>query len=94
MMDTNPEIKAAADAVSRFANRYGASPDARKTLATLLANDHPTLQQGVMRLFVAFVQEMAAKPYVDARNERSRDLARQITALWDNDAHGPSLPFI
>jgi len=80
-----------AQAISNFCNRMGTD---QKAVARALANDHPTLQQGIMRLFVAFVQEMAQKSYTDARNERSVELARQITALWQDSPYGPPLPLI
>jgi hypothetical protein len=43
-----------------------------------LANLHPTLQQGFMRMIVGFLKEIAAKEYVDARNEAAHKLAKLL----------------
>ena len=75
--------------ISNFVNRYGT--DGSIYLAELMANDHPTLQQAKMRLFVWFVRDMARKQYTDARNEASVNLAIQLVNDWGD---GPSLPLI
>jgi hypothetical protein len=62
-------VKELAAAISDFVN--GASMDKIEKLGQELANDHPTLQQNKMRLACAFIEAMAAKPYVDARNKTS-----------------------
>lgn len=55
-----------------------------------LSGLHPTLQQGFMRVIVGFLQSVAKKDYVDARNERTRDLARQmLDGLEDTDLYLP-----
>lgn len=79
--------------LSTWVNKFDSRPE-REALAKEMANDHPTLQQAKMRVFMAFVQEMASKEYFDARNEASVKLARQIIALWDGDPYGPPLPLI
>jgi len=79
-----------AKAISQFVNRYGGSASI-KALAEEMANDHPTLQQGTMRLFVAFVRAMAAKEYSDGRNEASVNLAKQLVNEWGD---GPYLPLV
>lgn len=85
------EIEEMATAISNFVNRHGNYSNLMH-LAELMVNDHPTLQQAKMRLFVAFVREMAKRPYVeDARNEASVKLAQGLVTQWGD---GPSLPFI
>lgn len=100
MSQTKPaptaEDQAAADALIRHINRnMGSQPQ----LAAALAQTHPTLQQGLMRLFVAFVREMAAKTYVDARNEASKHVAEAIVYSWEqeygpSDNYGPRGPYL
>jgi hypothetical protein len=87
---TESDRKAAED-VMRHLNR-GGRPD---MVAAALASDHPTLQQLFMRVAVAFIKEVAAKPYVDLRNEASQKAARAAVAAWDaQDKGGPYLPLI
>lgn len=88
--------RAAADALINHVNRYSSDMSG---VAAALTQTHPTLQQGVMRVFVAFVREMAAKPYTDARNEASAEVARKIVASWEaefgeDDAVGPRGPYL
>jgi len=59
--------------ISNFVN--GARPEEIKELALLMSNDHPTLQQNTMGLAAHFIQAMATKNYVDARNEASKEMA-------------------
>lgn len=80
------EVREFAETFSRFANRLGRC---NKGAVKALANDHPTLQQNVMRFFLEFCQEMAQKPYSDARNEASVELAKKIVKL-----EGQYLPFV
>jgi hypothetical protein len=84
----------AAQAISNFINRHGSSVSVGY-VAELMANDHPTLQQGIMRMFVAFVREMAKKEYSDARNEASVNLAKTLVDEWGPGPYdGPHLPRI
>lgn len=78
-----PEQKAAAVAstISDYVNGYS-NYDA---LAEEMLRDHPTLQQQTMRVIVEYLRGMAAKEYVDARNESSRDLARALVKTIDED---------
>lgn len=57
--------------------------------ATTIASDHKTLQQSVMRLFIATIREMA-NVTPDARNEQTVELAKKIVEIAD----GYSLPLI
>ena len=43
-----------------------------------LAEGHPTLQQGFMRLVKGFIKAEASKPYCDARNEATVKLAKEF----------------
>ena len=84
------EAKELADAISRFVNRHG-SYRGLQELGEAMVNDHPTLQQAKMRMFVVYVQKLAALPYSDLRNEKSVTLARDLVHQWGD---GPSLPII
>ena len=64
MRKTAPEL---AKEISNFVN--GARPSEVKELAEQMSKDHPTLQQNTMGLALKFIQNMAGKNYVDARNE-------------------------
>jgi hypothetical protein len=59
--------------ISNFVN--GAGVTEVEKLAELMSQDHPTLQQSKMRLACMFIEFMANKPYVDARNEQSKTIA-------------------
>jgi len=78
-----------ASQISSYVNGFGMSRP--QELAEAMGNDHPTLQQGKMRLFVAFVREMAKIEYPDARNEASVELAKKLVKEWGD---GPYLPLI
>ena len=67
--------------ITSFMN--GTSIDARKHAAKLMAKDHRTLQQNMMRFFMLFVEEMAQNTS-DLRNEDSVALAKAIMNLPDN----------
>lgn len=59
-----------------------------QSLAKAMASDHPTLQQNYMRLFKAFVSNMAAKTYCDGRNENSVNFAKSIMPIV-NESYFP-----
>ena len=69
-------VEELAEALSRFVN--GASSNQVEKLAKLMSEDHPTVQQSKMRLACLFVEQMANKPYVDARNETSQKTAKAM----------------
>jgi len=79
-----------ADQISTFVNRHGSNRGCQG-VAEKMVQDHPTLQQAKMRLFVAYVKELAKLPYADARNQASVDLAKSLVAQWGD---GPALPTI
>ena len=83
------KVEDLASQISNYVNGFGMSRPER--LAEVMVKDHPTLQQGKMRLFVAFVREMAKIEYPDARNEASVDLAKKLVKEWGD---GPYLPLI
>ena len=60
-----------------------------KTFAKTIANGHKTLQQSVMRLFIATIREMA-NVAPDDRNAQTVELAKKIAEIAD----GYSLPLI
>lgn len=62
--------------ISNFVN--GARSEEIKELAEKMSQDHPTLQQNTMGLVAAFIQAMANKSYVDARNEYSKKMAQSF----------------
>ena len=81
----NKEEKELCALITKYVNQMGNSPE---VLARLLSKVHPTLQQNIMRLFVLYCDEIAGKPYYDARNEASGALAKKVVAL------NVCLPFI
>lgn len=46
-----------------------------------LAEAHPTLQQGFMRLVKGFVEAEAKKPFFDDRNEATVKLAKELNKV-------------
>ena len=72
--------------ILEFVNSYGHDTD---TFATTIAHGHKTLQQSVMRLFIATIREMA-KVTPDDRNAETVELAKKIVEIAD----GYSLPLI
>ena len=75
-----------AKALLELANNYGCDYAA---FAKTVAGGHKTLQQSVMRLFIATVREMA-KVTPDDRNAQTVELAKEILKIAD----GYSLPLI
>jgi len=91
-MSTKESADKIRDAVSMF-NSHSVSE-----LAEALANEHPTLQQNVMRFAIEFIAEMATKQGNDLRNIESVKLARKIRNYvfeeHDGKFYTPPLPFI
>ena len=69
-----------------FVNCYGYNID---VFAKTVINGHRTLQQSVMRLFIATIREMA-KARSDDRNAQTVELAKKIVEIAD----GYSMPLI
>lgn len=78
--------KEQAESLLEFVNAFGVD---EKTFAVTICRGHKTLQQSVMRLFVAMAREMA-EVTPDARNEAAVQLAKEIVAIADKHP----LPFI
>lgn len=68
--------KELAEEISNFVNSTNQSKI--DELVKLMAQDHPTLQQSKMRLACQFIEAMANKEHVDARNETSRKTAKAM----------------
>lgn len=81
----NKARKLASDILD-FVNAFGVD---EQTFAETICAGHKTLQQSVMRLFIATIREMA-KVRPDARNEATVELAKKIAELSEDY----SLPFI
>jgi len=77
-------------AMSLYADSFGCKD---KVFAKYLANDHPTTQQSLVRLCVAFLREMANKEYTDDRNECAVRASRIMIAALDKERAG-SFPLI
>ena len=80
------KAEATADIVIDFVNSYGHDAE---SFAKRIAKAHRTLQQSVMRLIVATIQELANSQY-DERNAATVRLAMEIMKI----AEGISLPLI
>lgn len=78
-------IKTAEDVLC-LVNSFGCD---EKAFAQTICNGHKTLQQSVMRLFIATIREMAKVP-TDGRNEAAVKLAKEIIDIADKH----SLPLI
>lgn len=84
-MDKHANAVSIARQVLALVNIFGDNSE----FATTIASDHKTLQQSVMRLFIATIREMA-NVTPDARNEQTVELAKKIIEIAD----GYSLPLI
>lgn len=94
----DPEVSAAAKAVSKLANNMSSDKEDLNELANLLTGDHRTLQQGIMRNLVMPMLRNWAEDFksgrYDARNEGTvRAAAVMVKALDDEPAVG-YFPFI
>jgi hypothetical protein len=69
-----------ADQFSRFVNNMSSEP--KKAAIAKMLRDHRTLQQGMMRFFMQFVEGMANNQH-DLRNEASVELAKAILKIDD-----------
>lgn len=87
MMDRrNQEAITTAKTLLAFVNSLNCNEE---LFAETVCRDHRTLQQSVMRLFIAFCKRIAVNSY-DRRNEDAVRLAQKIMEITDNY----SLPFI
>lgn len=64
------------------------------TVARLVAADHPTHQQSVMRFCVAYIREMSLQQWPDARNQASVTLATLLVERMNEEDVDTCLPLI
>ena len=70
--------KQMAEALASFVNNYGCQ---EKEFAKVLSNQHRTLQQSIVRLFVTYLAELKRQGdqgYFDLRNEDAVRFAQQV----------------
>lgn len=80
-----------AEELARFANNYVAD---QTGFVQGLYSEHRTLQQSVMRLFIAWVREMANdfdRNSYDLRNEATVRLAKKIVELGERNLYLPEI---
>lgn len=63
--------------ITDFVNNFNCKEE---QFVEAVLNAHPTLQQSSMGLFLKVVEGMAAKEYVDGRNQASKDTAVKLLA--------------
>lgn len=66
------------DAVAKIKSAINVLQVNEAEVGAAIANLHPTLQQGFARIVVGFLKEMAAKEYVDSRNDAAHKLAKLL----------------
>lgn len=86
MSYTRESAEVAANDILTFVNSYCHNDDA---FAETVAKGHKTLQQSVMRLFIATIRKMADVTS-DDRNAETVELTKKIVEIADDY----SLPFI
>lgn len=83
-----PHVRAVLDAATLTGQDFA-------TLVYVLANEHRTHQQTLMRFCVAYVQEMALHEHADARNAASVALAKKlVAAMASMSSRDTYLPFV
>jgi len=87
------EAKELVERLSRFVNRH----NNMKLVVDGVTNDHRTLQQGMMRLFMACVQRWAeqydkGEGWYDLRNAATVKISKQIVSKLGDEIH--MLPLI
>ncbi len=70
-----------AEVFGQFVNTMGGGPD-RKIAIEAMMRDHRTLQQGMMRFCIEYIEAMAEQSH-DLRNEASVKLAKKIVKIED-----------
>lgn len=74
-MEKDQIAKEFAEKLSKFVNNYGCP---MKELAQEVLNDHRTLQQTTMRLFMTVIEEWSKQEQYDLRNEQTIKLSKKI----------------
>lgn len=80
MSDNEFRARRMANDLLIFVNSFGYDAE---TFAKMIAAGHKTLQQSVMRLFIATIRKMA-EVNPDARNEATVELAKKILEIADD----------
>ncbi len=80
MSDNEFRARRMANDLLIFVNSFGYDTE---TFAKTIAAGHKTLQQSVMRLFIATIHKMA-EVHPDARNEATVELAKRILEIADD----------
>lgn len=80
------------DAVAQIKSAINVLQVDEDEVGAAIANLHPTLQQGFARIVVGFLKELAAKEYVDGRNDAAHKLAKLL--LEDLTPEDMFLPLI
>lgn len=65
----------------------------RSEFVKIVCHDHPTLQQGAMRIFLECIKDWAGRDYYDARNEATVKLCKDIVEKCGEEGEF-YLPFI
>jgi hypothetical protein len=78
------KVKAMVEALSHFVNNYSCP---NKDFAKQVMNEHRTLQQSMMRLFIATIEEWAKQEYFDLRNEDTIMLSRKIMKAIEGECY-------
>lgn len=80
-MEINPEAKKLAGQITDYVNTFSREANSQfaQALSEKLANEHRTLQQSTLRLFLETIEMMAGDDYrTDPRNEASKTTARRL----------------
>jgi len=75
-------VKDAVNNLSNFVNKFGA-PD--KKFAQEVMNEHRTLQQSMMRLFLATIEEWSKQTQYDLRNEDTIRISKKIMSVMEDE---------
>ena len=76
-MDTNQAAKELAIQITDFVNRGGRNCGSE--LAQCLSNEHRTLQQQTMKVFLEFIEFATTDEFrTDGRNEASKEIAKKL----------------
>lgn len=78
---TGEKAKTLAGQITDYVNTFSRETNSRfaQALAEKLANEHRTLQQSTLRLFLETIEMMASEEYrTDARNESSKQVAKRL----------------
>lgn len=72
--------------LTNFVNKY-TCPE--KVFARLMMNEHRTLQQSTMRLFMATIEEWSKQEHYDLRNEQTIKICKKIMEALGDERHLP-----